>query len=69
MNTNINPAIAQFFKEKVSKQEFTKHMRKLMDATVMVALEDSPELEWHRANIKEGYYYLSEFLELLEPTE
>lgn len=69
MKANVNPAIAHFFNNKVSTQEFAKHLRKLMDSTVMVALEDNPELEWHRANIKEGYYYLSEFLELLEPTD
>ena len=57
--------VVEFFNTQVSRKEFARAMRRLMNATITLHLRDKDGCftEW----IDDGYHHLTQFVEILDP--
>lgn len=55
----------EYFETKVDKKEFAKTMRRLLNATITLHIRDTDGCfkEW----VDDGYYHLTQFVEVLDP--
>lgn len=73
-NTNVAPQdsvcakvnkLQTFFADTIELKEFTKRMRRLNYAAVTMQL--TSENETHKEWIADGHYWLTDFLEIIDP--
>lgn len=68
-NESVNEKLAQFFKNEVKPDQLAKVIRRLNHSVTTLVLQNDNEAipllnkDW----IKNGFYWLNEFAEILEP--
>lgn len=68
MTISSGDKVARFFDKELSEAEFAGYMRRFMRACMLQYLHSS-EPQNYTHDVREGYYWLTEFVDLIDPQD